>query len=153
MSVLPYPHPQLFWVFKHLIYVLLAVVPHHLLSCCPCKPLPYHPYRLMSRHRLSPRAAPLLCWLVVASPLLNTASFYHALRSSLDIVVAAPPSLLPPAFHHRCRGDDHSLSRRILLILPATFVSLMLTSLTTTSSNPPMFTVSCPIVQSNPRRG
>jgi hypothetical protein len=32
-------------------------------------------------------------------------------------------------------------------------VSLMLTSLTTTSSNPPMFTVSCPIVQSNPRRG
>ena len=146
---------------------------HRLLSCCPCNPLPYHPSPLLSRHRLSPCAAPLSCWLVVASPplslhhhlscacwLLNchlsphiAASLYHALRRSLDVVIAAPPNLPPPACHHRCRGNDRSSSRRILLILPATSASLMSTSSTTTSSNPPMITVSCPIVQSNPRRG
>ena len=90
---------------------------HRLLLCCPCKTLPYHPSPLLSRHHLSPCAAPFLCWLVVASPplslhhhlsctgcLLNchlspriAASLYyayHALRCSLDVVVAAPPSSL-----------------------------------------------------------
>jgi hypothetical protein len=52
-------------------FKLLAVVPHRLLSCCPCNPLPYHPSPLLSRHRLSPRAAPLSCCLVVASPPLS----------------------------------------------------------------------------------
>jgi hypothetical protein len=52
-------------------FKLLAVVPHHLLSCCSCYPLPYHPSPLLSRHRLSPRAAPVSCWLVVASPPLS----------------------------------------------------------------------------------
>jgi len=106
---------------------------HHFLLCCPCpcKTLPYHPSPLLSRHHLSPRAAPLLCWLVVASPPLSlhhhlsctgcflnchlspriTASLYHAyhaLRCSLNVVVAAPPSLLPLACHHRRCGDDRS---------------------------------------------
>ena len=154
-------------------FKLLAVVPHRLLLCCLCNPLPDHPSPLLSRHRLSPCAAPLSCWLVVASPslllrhhlscagwLLNfhlspgiTASLYHALCCSLNVVVAAPPSLPPPACHHHCRGDDRSLSRRILPLLPATSTSLMSTSSTTTSSNPPMITASCPIVQSNPRQG
>jgi len=154
-------------------FKLLAVVPHRLLSCYPCNPLSYHPSLLLSRHRLSPRAAPLSCWLVVASPplslrhhlsctgwLLNchlspriATSLYHALRRSLDVVVAAPPRLPPPACHHCCRGDDRSLSQRILLLLLATSALLTSTSLTTTSSNPPMITVSCPIVQSNLRRG
>ena len=89
---------------------------HRLLLCCPCKTLPYHPSPLLSRHHLSHCAAPLLCWLIVALPplslrhhlsctdcLLNchlspriAASLYHAyhtLHCSLDIVVAAPPSL------------------------------------------------------------
>ena len=163
--------PRLALNFNYLLVML-----HRLLLCCPCKTLPYHPSPLLSRHRLSPRAAPLLCWLVVASPplslrhhlsctgcLLNchlspriAASLYHAyhaLRCSLDVVVAAPPSLPPLACHHRRRSDDRSSSRRILLLLPATSVLLMSTSSMTTSSNPPMITVSCPIVQSNPRRG
>ena len=154
-------------------FKLLAVVPHRLLSCCPCNPLSYHPSPLLSRHHLSPCAAPLSCWLVVASPplllrhhlscagcLMNchlspliAASLYHALCCSLDVVVAAPLSLPPPACHHCCCDDDRSLSRQILLLLPATSVSLMLTSSTTTSSNPPMVTVSCPSVESNPRQG
>ncbi len=96
-------------------------------------------HRLLSRcGHLSPRIA---------------ASLYHALHRSLDVVVAAPPSLPPPACHHRRRGDDRSSRRRILLLLPATLALLKSTSLTTTSSNSPMITVSCPIVQSNPRRG
>ena len=130
-------------------------MPHRLLSCCPCNPLPYHPSPLLSRHRLSPRAAPLLCWLVVASPplslrhhiscagyLLNchlspriAASLYHALHRSLDVVVAAPLSSPPPDCHHRRRNDDRSSSRRILLLLPATSVSMMSTSSTTTFAN------------------
>ena len=157
-------------------FKLLAVMLHCLLLCCPCKTLPYHPSPLLSRLRLSPCAAPLLCWLFVASPpislrhhlsctgcLLNchlspriTASLYHAyhaVRCSLDVVVAAPPSSPPLACHHRRCGNNHSSSRWILLLLPATSVLLMSTSLTKTSSNPPMITVSCPIVQSNPRRG
>jgi hypothetical protein len=152
---------------------LLAVVPHRLLSCCPWNPLLYHPSPLLSRHHLSPRAAPLLCWLVVALPplslrhhlsctgwLLNrhlspgiAASLYHSLCRSLDVVIATPPSLPPPACNHCRRGNDRSSSQRILLLLLATSASLMLMSSTTTSSNPPMITVSCPIVQSNPRRG
>ena len=154
-------------VFNSFSFKILAVVLHRLLSCCPCNPLPYQPFPLLSRHRVSPRAAPLSCWLVVAAPpsLLHrlvvelpplspciTASLYHALRRSLDIVVAAPPSSPPLACHHRRRGDDRSLNRRILLLLPSTSTSLMSTSSTTTSSNPPKTTVSCPIVQSNPRR-
>ena len=154
-------------------FKLLAVVLYRLLLCCPCNPLPYHPSPLLSGHRLSPRAAPLSCWLVVASPplslrhhiscagyLLNchlspriAASLYHALHRSLDVVVAAPLSSPPPDCHHRCRVDDRSSSRRILLLLPATSASLKSTSSMTTSSNSPMITVSCPIVQSNPRRG
>jgi hypothetical protein len=150
---------------------------HRLLLCCLCKTLPYHPSPLLSRHHLSPCAAPLLCWLVVASPplslchhlsctgcLLNchlspriAASHYHAyhaLRCSLDVVVATPPSSLPLACHHRRCGNNRSLSRRILLLLlPATSALLMSMSSMTTSSNPPLITVSCPIVQSNPRRG
>jgi len=81
----------------------------------PVQNLAIPPLPLLSCHRLSPCAAPLLCWLVVASPplslrhhlsctgcLLNcylspriAASLYHvyhALRCSLDVVVAAPPS-------------------------------------------------------------
>jgi hypothetical protein len=132
-------------------------VPHRLLSCCPCNPLPYHPSPLLSRHRLSPCTAPLLCWLVVASPplslrhhiscagyLLNchlsphiAASLYHALHCSLDVVVATPLSSPAPDCHHRCRGDDRSLSRRILLLLPATSVSMMSTSSMTTFANHP----------------
>jgi hypothetical protein len=149
---------------------------HRLFSCCPCKTLPYHPSPLLSRHRLSPCAAPLLCWLVVALPPLSLRHYlsctgcllnchlspciaaslyhaYHALRRSLDVVVAAPPSSPPLACHHRRRGDNRSSSRRILLLLPATSTLLMSTSLTTTSSNPPMITVSCPITQSNLRWG
>ena len=128
-------------------------MPHRLLSCCPCNPLPYHPSPLLSHHRLSPCAAPLLCWLVVASPplslrhhiscagyLLNchlspriAASLYHALHCSLDVGVATP---LPPDCHHRRRGDDRSSSQRILLLLlPATSVSMMSTSSATTIAN------------------
>jgi len=122
------------------LFKLLAVVLHRLLLCLSCKTLPYHPSPLLSRHRLSPCAAPLLCWLFVASPpislrhhlsctgcLLNCHLFpciaashhhaYHALRCSLDIVFAAPPSLPPLACHHRCRDSDRSSSRRILLLL------------------------------------
>jgi hypothetical protein len=96
-----------------------------------------------------------LCWLVVALPplslrhhiscagyLLNchlspriTASLYHALHRSLDVVVAAPLSSPPLDCHHHCRGDDHSSSQRILLLLPATSVSMMSTSSTTTFAN------------------
>ncbi len=126
-------------------------MPHRLLSCCPCNSLPYHPSPLLSR----PRAAPLLCWLVVASPplllchhiscagyLLNChlspridASLYHALHRSLNVVVATPLSSPPPDCHHRRRGDDRSLSRRIFLLLPATSVSMMSTSSMTTFAN------------------
>jgi len=157
-------------------FKLLAVVLHRLLLCCPCITLPYHPSPLLSRHRLSPCAAPLLCWLVVASPplslchhlsctgcLLNchispciaTSLYhaYHALCCSLNVVVATPPTSPPLACHHRHCGDDCSSSRRIRLLLQATSTWLMSMSLMTTSSNPPMITVSCPIVQSNPRRG
>ncbi len=128
---------------------------HRLLSCCPCNPLPYHPSPLLSRHRLSHRAAPLLCWLVVASPplslrhhiscagyLLNchlspriAASLYHALRCSLNVVVATPLSSPPPDCHHPRCSNDRSSSRRILLLLLATSVSMMSTSLTTTFAN------------------
>jgi len=81
-------------------FKLLAVVPHCLLSFCPCNPLPYHPSPLLSRHRLSPCAAPLSCWLVDASqPLslchhLSCAGWllnYHLsprLAASLSVVVS-----------------------------------------------------------------
>jgi hypothetical protein len=105
-------------------------------------------HRLLS-HYLSCTGWLLNCHL---SPRI-AASLYHALLRSLDVIVAAPPSSPPPACHCRHRGDNHSLSRRILLLLLATSASLMSTSSTTTSSNPPIITVSCPIVQSNPRWG
>ncbi len=130
-------------------------MPHRLLSCCPCNPLPYHPSPLLSHHRLSPRTVSLLCWLVVASPPLSlrhhiscagyflnchlspriAASLYHALYRSLDVIVAAPLSSPPPDCHHRHRGDDRSSSRRIFLLLPATSVSMMSTSSMTTFAN------------------
>ena len=54
----------------------LALNLNYLLSCCiafccAAHAIPCHTTPLSSRHRLSPCAAPLLCWLVVASPPLS----------------------------------------------------------------------------------
>ena len=125
----------------------LALNLNYLLSCCiafccAAHAIPCHTTPLSSRHRLSPCAAPLLCWLVVASPLfllrhhlsctgclLNchlspriAASLYHAyhaLRCSLDIVVAAPPSSPPLACHHHPPLEqDLLLARDAIIDLP-----------------------------------
>jgi hypothetical protein len=47
-------------------YLLLCRITFCRAACATY--LPYHPSPLLSRHRLSPCAAPLSCWLVIASP-------------------------------------------------------------------------------------
>ena len=62
-------------------FKLLAVVLHRLLLCCPCITLPYHPSPLLSRHCLSPCAAPLLVLdgCCIASFLVVPPSLLHRL--------------------------------------------------------------------------